>query len=408
MKHRLEHDFDQMSRFGKLPGGGVTRIAFTKEDFQARAWLKTQMEAAGLTVSIDAVGNMRARRAGKENLAPVMMGSHLDTVPQGGNYDGVVGVLASLEVIRRLNDKNLITKRPIDIINFSAEESSRFGMGTLGSKAMTGNINLGTAKSLVDKEGISLYQTLKAYSCPAEDMDSAIILPGQIHGFVEMHIEQGPVLESRKCSVGIVTSIAAPTRLKVSIKGRSDHSGSTPMNMRKDALAGACELILGVERIAGKEAGKSTVGTVGYCHVTPGSMNVVPGTVEMGIDIRDTNLRDKEKAVSAVTALMAQIAKKRDLTFSSHQLCNDTPVTLSEKMIHSLQAASHKANQPCILLPSGAGHDAMNMAQITDVGMIFIPCRDGISHNTAEYSHMKDIEAGTQVLFETIIQLAQE
>ena len=408
MKNRLQHDFDQISRFGALPGGGVTRIAFTKEDFQARNWLKLQMEKAGLTVSIDAVGNMRGRRAGRCELPPVMMGSHLDTVPQGGDFDGVVGVLAALEVVRRLNDRQLVTKRPVEVINFSAEESSRFGVGTLGSKAMTGTIDLKTAKTLVDKEGVSLYQALKNNSFPVDEMDSAIVLPGQIHGFVEIHIEQGPVLESRKCSVGIVTAIAAPTRFKVIIKGRSDHSGSTPMNMRKDALAGASELILGVERIAGKEAGNATVGTVGYCLVTPGSMNVIPGQVELGIDIRDTHPRDKKNAVSAVKTLMDQIAEKRGLTIVCHQLCNDTPVTLSEKMILSLKAAAHETHQACILLPSGAGHDAMNMARITNVGMIFIPSLGGISHNTAEYSQMKDIEAGTRVLLETIIQLAQE
>lgn len=408
MKNRLQHDFDQMSGFGALPGGGVTRIAFTQADFQARNWLKRQMEKAGLTVSIDAVGNMRGRRAGRCDLPPVMTGSHLDTVPRGGNYDGVVGVLAALEVIRRLNDRQLVTKRPVEIINFSAEESSRFGAGTLGSKVMTGNIDMETAKTLVDKEGVSFYQALKNSSFPADKMDSARVLPGQIHGFVEMHIEQGPVLESRKCAVGIVTAIAAPTRFKVVINGRSDHSGSTPMGMRKDALAGSSELILGVERIAGKEAGNSTVGTVGYCHVTPGSMNVVPGLVELGIDIRDTDPRDKEKAVSAVKILIAQIAEKRGLTIASHQLCNDTPVTLSEKMILTLEAAAHTTHQPCIRLPSGAGHDAMNMARITTVGMIFIPSLGGISHNTAEFSHMRDIEAGTRVLEETIIQLAQE
>ena len=408
MKNRLQHDFDQVSRFGALPGGGVTRIAFTTEDLQARNWLKLQMEKASLTVSIDPVGNMRGRRAGKCDLPPVMMGSHLDTVPQGGNYDGVIGVLAALEVIRRLNDKNIMTRRPVEVVNFSAEESSRFGVGTLGSKAMTGKIDLKTAKTLVDKEGISLYQALKSSSFPADEMDCALVLPGQIHGFVEMHIEQGPVLESRKCSVGIVTAIAAPSRFKVVIKGRSDHSGSTPMGMRRDALAGASELILGVERITGQETGKSTVGTVGYCIVTPGSMNVVPGLVELGIDIRDTHPRDKENAVSAVKTLMNQIAEKRGLTIVCHQLCNDTPVTLSEKIILTLKAAAHKTHQACILLPSGAGHDAMNMDQITPVGMIFIPCLGGISHNTAEYAQMKDIEAGTRLLLETIIQLAQE
>ncbi|SEA71363.1 N-carbamoyl-L-amino-acid hydrolase [Desulfuromusa kysingii] len=407
-QQRLENDFTELSKFGPLENGGFTRLAFSREDVAARGWLQKKMEDAGLEVRIDAFGNISGRRKGLSALPAVVMGSHLDTVPEGGNYDGAVGVLAGLEVIRTLNDNNLETKRPIEVINFSAEESSRFGMATMGSKALAGKFDLDTLNKLVDKNGTSLYQALKECGYAADEIASVTIEPGQIHAFMEMHIEQGPVLEMQGLPIGIVTSIAAPTRFKVSIEGRADHSGNTPMAIRKDALTGASELILGVERIASKEAGEKTVGTIGYLYVTPGAMNVVPGKVELGIDIRDVNMGDKDKAVKAVIELMDAIAERRGLKISYQQLCNDEPVALSDKIIKTLKDAADKLQLPSLIMPSGAGHDAMNMARLTDTGMIFIPSVGGISHNIAELSNMADIYAGTEVLLQATLQLAQE
>jgi N-carbamoyl-L-amino-acid hydrolase len=366
------------------------------------------MEAAGLEVSIDAFGNMRGRRAGTEDLPAVMIGSHLDTVPEGGNYDGVVGVLAGLEVVRMMNDCGLETKRPLEIINFSAEESSRFGMATMGSKALAGKLDVDTLKRLIDKDGVSLYETLKSCGYAADEIASARIEPGSIHAFLEMHIEQGPVLENSNCPLGIVSAIAAPTRFKVTVEGRADHSGNTPMTMRRDALAGASELVLGVERITGSESGEKTVGTVGYQYVTPGAMNVVPGKVELGIDIRDVVMADKNKAVEAVIALMAEIAERRNLQIAWQQLSNDEPVTLSQRVIDLLRETAAENGLASMVMPSGAGHDAMNMAKLADTGMIFIPSIDGISHNIAEKSRIEDICTGTDLLAQTVVKLARE
>ena len=406
MNDSFKHHFHQLAQIGALPEGGVSRLAFTPEDKLARSWLMQRMVEAGLSVSTDAAGNIIGRRRGQKELAPVMTGSHIDTVPQGGNYDGAVGVLAGLEVIRRFNRENIQTKRPIDIICFSAEESSRFGMATIGSKAFTGNIDAEKARSLKDREGVSLYRALTEAGCTPDDLGHHPTLP--VHAFIELHIEQGPVLEACHCPIGVVTSIAAPTRFKVILKGRSDHSGSTPMNMRRDALAGVSELILGVERIASREAGKNTVGTAGYAWAMPGSMNVIPGRVEVGIDIRDINRDDKEKAVKAIKSLMGDIAQKRGLTVSCDQLCHEEPVALSGKMVHLLEKAAHACKLESMRLPSGAGHDAMNMAKITDTGLIFIPSLGGISHNSAEYTPDQDIEAGIKVLHKTLLHLAQE
>lgn len=407
-QQRLKNDFNALGKIGALENGGFTRVAFSREDMASRAWLQKAMLDAGLAVSVDAFGNMSGRRPGLSDLPPVVIGSHLDTVPEGGNFDGVVGVLAGLEVVRTLNDNNLKTERPIEVINFSAEESSRFGMATLGSKALAGKLDLGTLKRLVDKDGVSLYEALRECGYNADEISSAAINPGQIHAFLEMHIEQGPVLEAKGCPVGIVTSIAAPSRFKVCIEGRADHSGNTPMDMRKDALVGASELILGVERIASKEAGSKTVGTVGYQYVTPGAMNVVPGRVELGIDIRDVKMADKDKAVKAVVALMGEIAARRGLEISYQQLCHDEPVALSERVIGTLQRAADQAGLSYQVMPSGAGHDAMNMARLTETGMIFIPSVGGISHNIAEFSKLEDICTGTDLLLQATLSLAQE
>lgn len=407
-RDRLEKDFSELAQFGSLETGGFTRVAFSLEDMAARHWLQETMEAAGLEVYVDAVGNIRGRRKGMMDLPPVMLGSHLDTVPEGGNYDGSVGVLAALEIVRILNDRNLVTKRPIEVVNFAAEESSRFGMATIGSKALTGKIDIDSLKQLKDKDGFTLYESLTACGYNPENIELTKLSGRDIHAFIELHIEQGPVLEEQKCPVGIVTAIAAPTRYKVIIEGRADHSGNTPMHLRKDALAGASEMILGVERIVSSQAGKNTVGTVGYLYVSPGAMNVVPGRVEIGIDIRDINSDDKTEISKQIIDYIKEISQKRGLESSFEQLCDDRPVVLSDKIITSLVDSAEELQLSYLKMPSGAGHDAMNMAAITDVGMIFIPSVGGISHNIEEFSRMEDICTGTEVLLEATLRLAQE
>lgn len=407
-RDRLEKDFAKLATFGSLESGGFTRVAFSLEDLAARTWLEEAMKEAGLEVIVDAVGNIRGRRPGLNDLPAVMLGSHLDTVPEGGNYDGSVGVLAALEIVRILNDRNVTTKRPIEVVNFAAEESSRFGVATIGSKALAGKLDATMLKKLIDKDGFTLYETLEASGYHPENIEYSVMSSEYIHAFIELHIEQGPVLENKKCAIGIVTDIAAPTRLKVFINGRADHSGNTPMHMRKDALVAASELILAVERIASQIPGGTAVGTVGYAYTSPGAMNVIPGRVELGIDIRDVNMEGKNTAVKSIIETIEKIAAERGLNISYEKLCDDEPVTLSKKIIRTLEDSANHVQLPYIKLPSGAGHDAMNMARITDVGMIFIPSVGGISHNIEEYSRMDDICTGTKLLLEATLRLAQE
>ncbi|QNB46545.1 hydantoinase/carbamoylase family amidase [Thermanaerosceptrum fracticalcis] len=405
---RIQQNLENLACFGKLEGGGVSRLAFTREDQEARVYLEKALESEGLTVKVDAFGNMRARRQGKENLAPVMIGSHLDSVPQGGRFDGTVGVVAALEVIRVLNELKVETRRPVELINFAVEESGRFGVGTLGSKAMCGHLSVEKLKSYRDNRGVSLYEALKNFGLNPEALDTVRINPGEIYAFIETHIEQGRVLEAENIPIGIVTAIAAPTRLKVLVKGRADHSGATPMSLREDALTAASEIILGVEKIAASEAGPHTVGTVGYVRVSPGAMNVIPGLVEMGIDLRDIEKDSKDLAVTKVLALLKRVSQKRHVGIEYEILANEPPVALSPKMVGSLEKAARSLGYSYKLMPSGAGHDAMYMAELTQVGMIFIPSKEGISHNPAEYSSWEEIARGAELLLETVINLANE
>ena len=405
---RIRRDIEAIAAFGALPGGGVTRLAFSPEDLAARRYLAAAMESAALAVKADAFGNMRGRREGKEDLPPVLVGSHLDTVPSGGNYDGVVGVVGALEVMRALQDEGVVTRRPIEMINFSCEESSRFGVGTLGSKAMVGKLLPPDLDRLVDKNGVSLREALAAAGYDPDGLGTVRAAPGSIHAFLELHIEQGPVLEAEGQTIGIVSSIAAPTRFKVRIKGRADHSGTTPMRLRRDALAGASELVLGLERIAACEAGETTVGTVGYAIVKPGAMNVVPGEVELGVDIRDIDRTGKDAAVSRFKALLNAVAARRNLVIDAQLLGDEEPVPLSPRIIACLTELAGASKMAFRVMPSGAGHDAMYMAGITDAGMIFVPSAGGISHNIAEATRLEDIAQGAELLLKAVRRLAEE
>ena len=407
-EENLKKDFYAIAQFGMLKKGGVSRIAFSKEDMTARKYLGRIMEAEGLSVSIDSVGNIRGKRPGQKDLSPVIMGSHLDTVPFGGHYDGTIGVLGGLAVIREMNKQQIKTARPVEVMNLSCEESSRFSVGTVGSKILAGSFPKDQLKQRKDADGKSVYDAMTLAGYAPEAMETAILSPDDIHAFIELHIEQGLVLESENKAVGIVTDIAAPTRFKVVIEGRADHSGNTPMNLRKDALTGACELILGVENITTNKAGPHTVGTVGFATIEPGVMNVIPGRVEIGIDIRDIHMKDKEIALKKLLKLMDNISTQRGLVITHEIISHEAPVPLSDKIIQILEKEAHTMGILPKKMISGGGHDAMNMARITDAGLIFVPSIRGISHNMAEKTDFKDIMAGCKLMYRSVIQLANQ
>lgn len=405
--NRLEKTMQQFSRIGASPENGITRLAYTKEHREANDYFIELCLKEGMTVATDACGNVIARREGAEpGLPAVACGSHLDTVQQGGRYDGTVGVIAGLEVIRSLNERKVITKHPLEIISFACEESARFGVSTIGSKAMTGKLPKGDAESWQDKNGITFREALAACSLSLDGIEAAARGPEQLKAFFELHIEQGPVLEKEQKGIGIVMGISAPTRLQVTIQGKASHSGTTPMKMRKDALLGAAEIIAGVEQAALSEAERGTVATVGVCEVSPGAMNVVPDSVKLKIDIRGTVMESKRSVLKQLAAIFNSIRSRRGLGITEQLISDELPVSLSEEVTASLAETCGRIGLSYLYMNSGAGHDSMNMANLCPTGLIFVPSKNGLSHHPEEYSSIEHIAQGVRLLEEEMVHWA--
>lgn len=386
---------------------GITRIAYSNEEQTCTHAFMRMCKAENLEIRMDSCGNVIARREGKiEGLPPVAMGSHLDTVYQGGKYDGVLGVTAALEVIKRLNEKKIETNHPIEVISFACEESSRFGVSTVGSKAMAGLFEKEKYRHLKDKDGITLEDALSYCALDINGIDQASRVNEEFKAFFELHIEQGPVLVNNQKKIGIVTGIAAPLRLIVRITGKASHSGTTPMNMRKDALLGAAEIALELEKVAKAEEDFGTVATLGVMEVFNGAMNVVPGDVELKIDMRSTSLQSRQRVQDHLVQTIASIKENRKLEIESIEISSEEPVLLSPEINNALEMVCKDKNIPYQLMQSGAGHDAMNMTRLCPVGLLFVPSVDGISHHPNEYTAIEDILIGIDVLEEAVLRFA--
>lgn len=379
-------------------GEGVNRLAFTDADWEGRQYIIDCMNDAGLDVEIDGFGNVIGYKIGTNpDLPVVMVGSHTDSVPNGGNYDGVVGVLSAIEAVRSMIDDGFEHEHTIAVVDFMCEESSRFGTATLGSKAMRGKLTLNDLHRLVDTQGISLYDSLKERKLHPDAIES-MAYNRPVKAFIEMHIEQGKVLEHEQKQIGIVSGIAAPERFYVTIRGNADHSGATPMNLRHDALCGSSKIILGIEEVTSMQEEPPVVGTVGIAEVVPGAMNVIPGAVKLGVDIRSISKVARDSVVFLIKELIDVIAEKRGLSYTIEPISKDHPVSMHPLMVKEIERAVTSLQLEYMIMPSGAGHDAMHWAEVAPTGMIFIPCRDGISHNSAEFAAMDDIVAGAEVL----------
>ena len=406
-RERLVKDFDAMAQL-TAPGEGINRLAFTDADWAGRQYIIDRMTDAGLSIEIDDFGNVIAYKIGKKpDLPVVMVGSHTDSVPNGGNYDGVVGVLSAIEVIRSMTDDGYEHDHTIAVVSFMCEESGRFGNATLGSKAMRGELRLQDLYRLVDKQGISLYEALKGRNLNPDGIEE-MAYKRPVKSFTEIHIEQGKVLEHEQKTIGIVTGIAAPERFYVTIRGNADHSGATPMNLRHDALCGASKIILGIEEIASMQEEPPVVGTVGVVEVTPGAMNVIPGAVKLGVDIRSISEVARNSVVTLVKEFIDITAEKRGLSYTIETIAQDHPVEMHPAMIREIEEAVKSVGVEYMTMSSGAGHDAMHWAEAVPTGMIFIPCRDGISHNPAEFTEMDDIVTGAEVLDKVLKKLSLE
>ena len=406
---RFERNFNAISEFGALKGGGLTRLAFSKEDLEARKFLINLIEKNGFKLKIDNVGNIYAiyDDGCEVGAKPVCVGSHIDSVPNGGFFDGTLGVMAGLEALSSIKEAGIKLKRPLWLINFCCEESSRFKTATIGSKIIIGKLGLQRLHELKDEDGISLFEAMSAAGFKPQNLDEAILKENSLHAYLELHIEQGPVLERSAISVGVVSGIAAPIRFEITIQGKADHSGATPMNMRSDALLAASHIIIAANKFA--KSKKTAVATVGYVHAKPGVLNVVPGEARLGVDLRDIDKASLEELNLELRNFVGELSRELKFSYEIRELSSDEPVKLSKHAINLLEDEAKKLGIKTLTLPSGAGHDAMNLTKLaSSVGMLFIPCVDGISHNTKEAINFKDAVRATKILTNALIRLSNE
>jgi N-carbamoyl-L-amino-acid hydrolase len=384
----------------------VTRVVFSQADLSARAYVKRLFADAGLTVEEDAVGNTFARWQGSDPaLAPVGTGSHIDAIPNAGSYDGTVGVLGGLEAIRALQRAGFRPRRSIEIVIFTSEEPTRFGIGCLGSRMMGSVLTPSQAIALRDKRGRGL-EELRSEAGFTGALETVALPTGRFHQFVELHIEQGPLLEREGIDLGLVTHIAAPASLRIQIEGEGGHAGGKLMPGRKDALAAAAELILALERAAKSTGVIDTVGTVGVCEVFPGAVNSIPSRVRLETDIRDIDGARRDRVIDALHTACTDVQGRRGVIVTTELVNADPPATCDPAILSAMETSAAEAGRTSSRMVSRAYHDSLFMARITPVAMLFIPCRGGVSHRPDEYASPEWISNGVEVLARTLALLA--
>ena len=400
-RDRLLERLATFNRIGALPGGGNCRLALSDEDRVGRDLLVQWMRELSLTVTIDAIGNIIGVRSGAADKAPVMFGSHVDTVATGGRYDGLYGVLAGLEVCQVLNDAGYVTQRPLALSAFTNEEGSRFPPYAMGSLVYVGGLALADAYAIRGIDGRSVGEELKriGYIGSAE--------PGWLrpHAYLELHIEQGPILEDEKFTIGAVEGITGLIWSEVTVEGSSGHAGTTPMRLRHDAALASAEIIALVHRLTQKFGGHQK-GTVGRIELYPNLVNVIAERAVLTIDLRNTDQSQLEAAERELTSAFAQLARGGSVSISTRNLARFEPVAFPIEIVSLVETTARDLGFPSRRLPSGAGHDAQMMARICPSGMIFVPSVAGLSHNVREETRPADLEAGAAVLMHAVIRLA--
>ncbi len=402
-QQRIEERIFSLAKFGKDSLGRGYRVAYTKGDIEGRAWFIGLMKKAGLEVSIDYAGNIIGKRKGKDpSLKPIAFGSHLDMVPDGGNYDGAVGSISALEMIEVLNENKIITQHPLEVIIFSNEEG-----GTIGSMAMAGML---TAEGLKQKSqsGVTMAEGIKAIGGNPDSAMYSARKKGDIKALLELHIEQGGILEKGNIQIGVVEGIVGINHWEVTVNGFANHAGTTPMNMRHDALLAAAKFIIAVNEVINSVDGRQ-VGTVGKIAAQPGAYNVIPGKVVMGLEVRDLSDEKVWQLFHDIEKRAADIAASSGTSISFVHQPNGTKAALTDKTLQGKIAASAKSlGFTYKTMQSGAGHDAQEISHIAPVAMIFVPSIGGISHSPKEFSKPEDIANGANVLLNTILTIDKE
>ena len=403
---RLVSEIEALAQISDAEFPAVTRVVFTPTDLKARTWLRGKCLEQGLAVRQDAIGNIFARWAGTdETAAPVATGSHIDAIPNAGKYDGVVGVLGGLEAIRALQHSGFRPTRSIELILFTSEEPTRFGIGCLGSRMLSGALTAEAARQLTDTSGLTLEQVRRKADMHG-DLESVQLKEGHFHAFVELHIEQGPLLERAHVPLGIVESIAAPASYQLVAEGIGGHAGGVLMPDRKDALCAAAEIILTIEEAALASGSPDTVATVGICDVFPAAVNSIPSRVRLTLDLRDTDLARRDKVFRVIENKSRAVSEKRSVSLQFQIVNADAPATCSSAVTDALIRSCNKHKLPIQKMVSRAYHDSLFMSRIAPTGMLFIPCRNGYSHRPDEFASPEDIARGTLILAETLAELS--
>ena len=404
---RLQEQIDALAAISEAPPPVVTRVLFSEADLRGRASVKELCRQAGLLLQEDAIGNLFARWQGKDaQLAPIATGSHIDAIPNAGRYDGVVGMLGALEAIRALKQGGFEPLRTIELIVFTAEEPTRFGIGCIGSRLLSGALPPERAAALFDTDGQTLEQWRNKAGYGARPLNSVRLAGGVYAGFVELHIEQGPLLERENLPIGVVEKIAGPSTLRVQLTGVGGHAGAVLMPERHDALLAGAEIALAVEQAALNTGSADTVATTGVFRIEPGAVNSVPCRACLEIDLRDTQLSTRDAALQRVEKAVPEICRRRGIDFRVERLNVDAPVLCDPAMVSTILEVCREVKLPAKQMISRAYHDSLFMAQICPTTMIFIPCRGGVSHRPDEYSSPEQISNGVLVLAHTLARLS--
>jgi N-carbamoyl-L-amino-acid hydrolase len=399
---RMEERIEALSAFGTNPDGGVSRVAFSPADIEGRAYITGLMQAAGLEVRLDTAGNIIGRREGGDpNLPVIMFGSHIDSVPGGGNYDGDVGVIAAIEVAGLLQENEFVTRHPLEVVSFTDEEG-----GLTGSRAMTTGLSEGTL-SVVTHSGLTIADGIRAVGGDPDRLDEAIRPAGDFAAFIEVHIEQGAFLHEEGIDIGVVEGIVGIRWWDVIIEGFANHAGTTPMNRRRDAMISAAQLTLAVNEVATSMEGRQ-VATVGRIRAEPGAPNVIPGRVVMSLEIRDLDAGKMQQVFDAIALEAESIASARRTPISFEEIEVASPPAPTDLRMRKIIAQSAEdLGLSYKFMPSGAGHDAQDMTHVAPTGMIFVPSVGGISHSPREFTSAEDMANGANVLLRTVLAIDQ-
>jgi N-carbamoyl-L-amino-acid hydrolase len=396
---RIESRIKELAKFGRDDNGHGYRVAFTQGDIEGRTWFMELMKKAGLEVSIDAGGNILGKRKGKnQSLKPIGLGSHIDMVPDGGNYDGTLGSLSALEAIEVLNENKIVTEHPLEVIVFANEEG-----GTIGSKALAGLLTTDGLTKL-SQSGLTMAQGIKAVGGNPDNIQSIIRKKGDLHAWLELHIEQGGILENENLQIGVVEGIVGMMDWDVTIEGFANHAGSTPMNMRTDALLAASKFVIAVNEVIKSVPGKQ-VGTVGKIAVFPGASNVIPGKVTTSLEVRDLSIEKVEMLFDEIKKRAEVIASESNAKISFEPQFTIKPALSDKTLQEKINASAKGLGLTTKFMQSGAIHDSQNMSLIAPMAMIFVPSVGGISHSPKEFTKAEDMTNGANVLLQTILSV---